>query len=272
MLGEMTATECGGGVRIHTYAAPEEGWRVNTHLIELPTQIVAVDAQYTLRYAREVVDYARSLGKPLTRLYITHYHPDHLLGAAAFAAPLYALAEVKAKIDSVGDRVAKEEHAKLGEVIPERAERPSSIVVPGVEVIEGTRFEFLKLRHAETEDALMIGLPDHGVLVTQDLIYNGVHVFIGEQAFDTWAVALKTSRALPYERIFPGHGAPGGPELYDAMARYLAVAHAALAQASGPTELKQQLIAAFPDFTGRALLDHEMRFLFHARPNDDRHG
>jgi glyoxylase-like metal-dependent hydrolase (beta-lactamase superfamily II) len=269
VLGEITTTECGGGLRIHTYTGPEEGWRVNTHLIELPTQIIAVDAQYTLRYAREVVDTIRGLGKPLMRLYITHYHPDHLLGAAAFGARLHALAEVKAKIDLVGDRVAKEEHAKLRDVIPERAERPSRIVVPGVEVIEDARLEFLRLRHAETEDALMIGLPDHDVLITQDLIYNGVHVFVGEQAFDGWSAALKTYRALPYQRILPGHGAPGGPELYDAMARYLSVARAALAQASGPADFKQRLIAAFPEFSGRALLDHEMRFLFPPRPNDD---
>jgi glyoxylase-like metal-dependent hydrolase (beta-lactamase superfamily II) len=197
MLGEITLTQC-DGVRVHTYAAPDDGWRVNTHLIELPTQIIAVDAQYTLRYAREVADTIRSLGKPLARLYITHYHPDHLLGAAAFAAPLHALAEVKAKIDSIGDRVAKEEHAKLGDVIPERAERPSRIVVPGMEVIEGTRFEFLHLKHAETEDALMIGLPEQSLLITQDLVYNAVHVFIGEQAFDEWAAALKSYRALPF--------------------------------------------------------------------------
>ncbi len=270
MLGEMTVTEC-NGVRIHTYTAPDDGWRVNTHLIELPTQIAAVDAQYTLRYAREIVDYIRILGKPLTRLYITHYHPDHLLGAAAFAAPLHALAEVRAKIDLVGDRVAAEERAKLGDIIPERAERPSRIVVPGMEVIENTRFEFLQLRHAETEDALMIGLPDHRVLITQDLIYNAVHAFIGEQAFDSWGVALNNYRALPYDRILPGHGAPGGPELYDAMAHYLSVARAALSEASGPSDLKQRLIAAFPQFSGRALLDHQMRFLFPARSNDDQH-
>jgi glyoxylase-like metal-dependent hydrolase (beta-lactamase superfamily II) len=138
-----------------------------------------------------------------------------------------------------------------------------------MEVIEDTRFKFIQLRDAETEDALMIGLPDHGVLITQDLIYNGVHVFIGERAFDSWSVALKTYRALPYERILPGHGAPGGPELYDDMAHYLSVARAALAQASGPAGLKQRLIAAFPEFSGRALLDHEMRFFFRAQPNDD---
>jgi glyoxylase-like metal-dependent hydrolase (beta-lactamase superfamily II) len=270
MLGVMTAAQC-DDIRVHTYTAPDDGWRVNTHLIELPTQIIAVDAQYTLRYAREVVEYIGAIGKPLARIYVTHYHPDHLLGAAAFAAPLHALAEVKAKIDLVGDRVAAEEHAKLGEIIPQRAERPNCIAIPGLDVIEGTRFEFLRLRHAETEDALMIGLPDHRVLITQDLIYNNVHAFIGEQAFDSWGLALEKYRALPYDRIFPGHGAPGGPELFDAMARYLTVARTALLEASDATDLKQRLISAFPQFDGRALLDHQMRFLFRARQDDEQH-
>jgi hypothetical protein len=140
-----------------------------------------------------------------------------------------------------------------------------------MDVIEGTRFEFLRLRHAETEDALMIGLPDHRVVITQDLIYNNVHAFIGEQAFDSWGLALEKYRALPYDRIFPGHGAPGGLELYDAMARYLTVARAALFEASDPADLKQRLISAFPQFGGRALLDHQMRFLFPSRQNDDLH-
>ena len=62
--------------------------------------------------------YADALGKPISRLYVTHYHPDHLLGAAAFPAPILALAEVKEKIDAVGDRVAREEHEKFPETIP----------------------------------------------------------------------------------------------------------------------------------------------------------
>jgi len=228
----------------------------------LPTQVIVVDAQYMLPYAREACDYIVTLGKPLERLYVTHYHPDHLLGAVAFAAPLYGLAEVKAKIEQVADRVASEEHAKLGDIVPMKAKRPSRIVAPGSELIHGVRFEFLHLKHAETEDALMIGLPERGVLITQDLIYNRVHAFIGEQAFDCWIGALKSHRALSYDRILPGHGPPGGPELYDAMAQYLSVARSALAEAREPVDLKRQLISAFPDYGGRALLDHQMRFLF----------
>jgi glyoxylase-like metal-dependent hydrolase (beta-lactamase superfamily II) len=109
VTGEMTLTRS-GEVCIHTYTAPEDGWCVNSHIVETATGLLVVDAQYTLPSAREVAAYAATLGKPITRLYISHYHPDHVLGAAAFATPIYALASVAAKIHAIGDRIADEEH------------------------------------------------------------------------------------------------------------------------------------------------------------------
>ncbi len=261
MLGEVELTGR-GKLRVHTYTAPDDGWCVNSHIVETDRQVVVIDAQYTLTYAREVVAYAAGLGKPIGRLYITHYHPDHLLGAPAFSCPIYAIASVAAKIDAVGDRIAAEEHEKLGDMIPLHAERPSQIVMPGIEEIDGVRFEFIHLQHAETQDALMVGLPDHGVLITQDLLYNGVHVFIGERAFDGWSAALRRTQALNYERLLPGHGPPGGPELYSAMSQYLATARDALSGSSSGDELKSRLIAAFPHHRAKVLLEHQTRFLF----------
>src|SRR5215831_9358919 len=253
------------GLKVHTYTAPDDGWMVNTHFIELATRLIGIDAQYTIPYAKEALAYAATLGNPITRLYVTHYHPDHLLGAAAFDLPIHALPEVKAKIDAVGDRVASEEHEKFPDAIPLRAEKPSTIVSPGSETIDGVRFEFLHLEHAETEHALMIGLPEQRILITQDLIYNGVHVFISERAFDTWSANLQRYKAEAYERILPGHGEPGGAELYDRMQNYLSTANNLLSKASDGDDLKVRLIAAFPDFGGRALLDHQKRFLFPPR-------
>ena len=96
MLGKLSLTQS-QNLTVHTYTAPDDGWRVNSHIIELPSQLLVVDAQYMLPYAHEVVAYAEQLAKPITRLYLSHYHPDHILGAAAFSAPIYALAEVKSE-------------------------------------------------------------------------------------------------------------------------------------------------------------------------------
>ena len=261
MLGEMTLTHS-GEICIHTYTAPEDGWCVNSHIVESETALVVVDAQYMLRYAHEVTAYAAGLGKPIRRLYLSHFHPDHILGASAFSCPIYSLGAVAAKIAAVGDRVAGEEHQKHGDMIAARAERPDHIVAVGVKTVDGIRFEFLHLEHAETADALMVGLPDQGILITQDLLYNGVHVFIGEHAFDSWATALQRTQALDYDTLLPGHGAPGGPELYGTMLQYLEAAQAAYAKSNSGDELKAYMIAAFPHYRGRVLLDHQMRFLF----------
>ena len=67
MSGTMTVTES-RNLRIHTFTAPDDGWSVNSHLIELPTQLIVIDAQYMLPYAREVVSYAQTLKKPIRRL------------------------------------------------------------------------------------------------------------------------------------------------------------------------------------------------------------
>ena len=56
------------------------------------------------------------------------------------------------------------------------------------------------------------------------------------------------------------------------MTHYLSVARAALSEARDAHDLKRRLIAAFPQFGGRALLDHQMRFLFPMKQSDDERG
>src|SRR5262249_7773733 len=150
----------------------------------------------SFRYARQVAGYAAELKKPITRLYVTHYHPDHLLGAAAFDAPLFALGSVAEKIAAVGDRVAREEHEKVGDGMPTKARQPDLHIYEGQEIIEGVRIEHRRLRSAETDDALIMALPDAGVIIVQDLVYNHAHLFLGERQFEGWRKALKQYRDL----------------------------------------------------------------------------
>ena len=261
MPGTWTATRTGLPT-IHTFTSPQDGWLVTSHIIELPSQLFVVDAQYTLAYAREVGRYAAALNKPLTRLYITHYHPDHLLGAAAFDAPLFALASVAEKIAAAGDRVAHEEHEKVGNDIPTKALQPDRRIEEGEEIVDGVRIEHRRLRSAETEDALIVSLPDAGAIIVQDLVYDRAHLFLGERQFEGWGAALKRHRDLPYDIVLPGHGAPGDKGLYDAMIDYLDFAENALKQSTTAAGFKQRILARFPDYGGRKVLDHQLRFLF----------
>jgi glyoxylase-like metal-dependent hydrolase (beta-lactamase superfamily II) len=247
---------------IHTFTAPEDGWLVTSHIIELPTSVLVVDAQYTLPYAREVARYAETLKKPLSGLYVTHYHPDHLLGAAAFDAPLYALPSVAEKIAKAGDRVAREEHEKMGDVIPKVARQPDRLITKSEEIIDGVRLEYRLVRSAETEDALVIAIPDARAIIVQDLVYNRSHLFLGEKDFDGWRAALRAYRALPYDHVLPGHGLPGDVALYDQMIAYLDFAESALKTSRSAAEFRGRLLEQFPDYGCHAVLDHQLRFLF----------
>jgi glyoxylase-like metal-dependent hydrolase (beta-lactamase superfamily II) len=172
------------------------------------------------------------------------------------------LAEVSAKIAAVGDRVAREEREKFCDEVPSSAERPTRIVKPGVETIEAMPVDFIHIQHAETQDAPMVGLPEQRILITQDLVYNRVHAMVGEKAFDTWRTALEEKKTFPYDKVLPGHGVPGGKELYDQMERYLSTARDILSRSSDGETMKTKMIKAFPDYGGVGMLDQQKRFLF----------
>jgi glyoxylase-like metal-dependent hydrolase (beta-lactamase superfamily II) len=247
---------------IHTFTAPEDGWLVTSHIIELPSELLVVDAQYTLPCARQVVRRAAELKKPVTRLYVTHYHPDHLLGAEAFDAPLFALDSVSEKISTAGDRLAREEHEKVGDDIAAKARQPDRHIHEGEEVIDGVRVEHLRLRGAETDDALIVALPEVGAILVQDLVYNRSHPFLGERHFDSWRAALRRHRDMPYDIVLPGHGLPGGKVLYDEMIEYLDFAEGALKQSAAAPDFRQRLTERYPDHGCGKVLDHQLRFLF----------
>ena len=267
MGGIMTRTGS-GPVTIHTYTAPEKGWLVNSHLIELPHEIIIFDTQLTAEYAREVLEMAASLGKKITRVYISHAHPDHFAGASLIDAPTYALASVKSLIDGTGDlRIERGYRFTPGhdDAEPVKARPVDHTVEPGEEVIDGARFSFLPVAQAETTEQLAIGLPEAGILMAQDVLYNHVHLFLGEGAFGDWEAALDALERLPFDVLLPGHGLPGDRALYDSARNYLAVAAGALAAAAGPEDLNRRLEAAFPRYGGRAMQGLQNFYLFPGR-------
>lgn len=264
MDGTVTVTQA-GEVRIHTYIAPETGWQVASHLIELPTQLVLFDAQLTAVYARELLGHASAVGKPITRCYISHAHPDHFVGAGLVDAPTYALASQKALIDQSGDqRIERAYRLTPGHWGEERvAARPVDYIAQaGEEMIDGVRFRFQPVSSAETTEQLTIGIPDERVLLAQDVVYHDVHSFIAEHDFAGWAAALDTLESWPYEIILPGHGQPGDRRLYAAARAYLATAAAAPVAASGPDDLSRRLESAYPGYGGRAMQGLQNFYLY----------
>ncbi len=193
---------------------PGDRVAAKSHVIELASQTVLFDVPLTAGYAREVLAVAASLGKPVTRLYISHAHPDHFATAALVGAPSYALAPVKDLIDRSGDVRIQRGYACTPDHagVPLPASRPvdRAMAAGEEETLDGARLRFEAVGQAETDTQLAVALPDAGVLITQDVLCNGVHLFLGEHAFEAWQAAITRLDALPYGVIIPGHGLPRG--------------------------------------------------------------
>jgi glyoxylase-like metal-dependent hydrolase (beta-lactamase superfamily II) len=245
-------------VKIHSFTTPWEAVGNCTAIIEGPTQLIVVDAQFFLPFAQEFRAYIDSLNKPIARLLITHAHPDHWLGLAAAFADLdstFALAAVKTAIDETGPGTLDFLRSNLGEMAPAEFVGVQQVLTPGVETIDGIQIETVEYRDAEADVQAVFKLPDFGVLLAGDLVYAYGHYFLTTQ-FDNWTSILQALAAEPvYQVIVPGHGLPALPAVYADGIDYLQTSKAAFAEATDAEDLRARLLAAYPDRPGAGIMD-----------------
>jgi glyoxylase-like metal-dependent hydrolase (beta-lactamase superfamily II) len=257
MNGTVTVLDK-GAVRIHSYMSPADTFHTTTQLIETPARIIAVDAQLVPAYADEAVAYATGLGKPVDRLNVTHAHPDHYNGASRFGVPVHALAEVREQIVARGDS-----RLPTGLVIPVTEFTPTVDLTPGTEVIDGVPFVFEAVAGGEAADELLIKLPEQRVLVAQDLVYNDVHLYLGNNDIAGWQRAVDALAAESgYDTILAGHGLPTGPEVYEQVHRYLDDARELLGDDG--QAYKEAIVDRYPSHIGPFIIDIANRSLFPA--------
>ncbi|MDH3387045.1 MAG: MBL fold metallo-hydrolase [Gammaproteobacteria bacterium] len=183
---------------------------------------------------REVTD------APIRRIYISHYHADHMYGSQAF--------------DGIGAEIITSDGAKRyleGEVAQRRlAERRVSlepwvnddtrIVYPDRYLKGEERFEFgdLSIRvvdvgSAHSEGDLVLFVEDDGVLFSGDIIFEGRIPFLGTSSSAAWLDVLDEMEQADVGVIVPGHGraAENPREIVSLTRNYLAFVRASMRQA-----------------------------------------
>jgi glyoxylase-like metal-dependent hydrolase (beta-lactamase superfamily II) len=249
-------------VTVHSYMAPADGLFVTSQILETPNQIIIVDAQYTRPYAMEVLDYVKGLNKPVSRIYVSHSHPDHWNGLGAFAGyPIYTLPEIKAEISVRAGRGQAD--AAGSNPAADVREISADVLSSGKETIDGVRFEFEKVSAAEGSAHLLIRLPEISTLIAQDLVYNNVHLYAGQNEFDHWISVLSELKSRNSDAtILTGHGKPVDRSGYDSMIAYLENLRQFRETAKNGEELKQKLLEKYPAYNGSRLIDISLPRLY----------
>lgn len=238
-----------GDVRIHTCVSSFAAGDIAnaTHIIETRNQLVLVDGQFFVPYARAFRDYADSLGKPIDRVYLSHRHPDHWfgLGAAFSDIDIYALPETTSFIAEHGE-ASRDDHWKFGDLVPDRVVVPGKVASPGEETIDGVRYVFDRVTDTEIDFTLTIRLPEVGVYFTQDLIYSGTHLYL-TQHMGHWMRVLREMLVSDYELFMPGHGLPADKNEVARNIEYISAAQQAIGNGLTGDSFKTFMLQRYPE-------------------------
>jgi glyoxylase-like metal-dependent hydrolase (beta-lactamase superfamily II) len=74
--------------------------------------------------------------------------------------------------------------------------------------LEGHDLIIVDVGHSDTDESTVLHVPDLGLVVAGDVIYNGVHQYLGESAHggrDAWRKAIDTAKALRPRWVVAGH-------------------------------------------------------------------
>lgn len=149
-------------------------------------------------------------GKGVDRIYITHRHPDHVVGAQAFEdAPVYALPQTHAALAADGEALLDGLFRLLGDWMRDsRAVLPTHSAEAGVVDIGGRSLQLIAWAGHSGEAQTDLAILDRqtGVLFAGDLVFNGRAPTTPHANLAAWHDALDAIAALQPKMIVPGHG------------------------------------------------------------------
>lgn len=188
---------------------PSNGGAIaNIVIIATPAGTVLCDCGPSVRYARQLKTVAERLtGKPVIRVYLTHLHPDHGLGIAAFdPAIVAALPGTIADLARDGRGFSDAMYRMLNDWM-----RGTELVLPGRR-IETDREDFggrlLKPLALSGHSAADLALLDErtGTLIGGDLLFHNRAPSTPTADVAAWRESLTVLQSLPHKGTIPGHG------------------------------------------------------------------
>jgi len=235
---------------------------------------VLTDPGLTEYQARVLGDWVAGKGRNLTDIFITHGHGDHWYAAGLlaerFGARVVASAGTIAQMHgNVAARPLLWDKVYTG--IPPSP--VTAVTVPGNRfTLEGHDLVIVEVGHTDSDDTSVLHVPDLGLVVAGDAIYNGVHMYLAQSAvggFGPWRDAIGHVEALAPRHIVAGHQ---NRRLDDDAARtiaetrhYLDDAEELLRTENTATGFFNAKIAKYPDHLGRMILWVSARALYGIR-------
>jgi glyoxylase-like metal-dependent hydrolase (beta-lactamase superfamily II) len=193
-------------------------WVANSStLIYGERDAVLVDTFLTTEQSKTLLDWVVARGKNLTAIYITHGHGDHFFGLASLlerfprAKALATPEIVKAMHEQLSPASVDDFWRRLfpGE-IPNRLLVAEPLEGNALE-LEGHKLVAINAGRTDTAHSTCLHVPSIGLIVGGDVVYNGIHPFLGETDTESrteWISTLDKLETLNPKSVIAGHKVP----------------------------------------------------------------
>lgn len=169
---------------------------------------ILVDSGPSLAFGEALAALARRLtGQPVTRVFITHLHPDHSFGSGAFPdAAIHALPDTRADLERDGAGLADAMYRLLhGWMAGTELVLPDGAAADGALTIGGRGLRLLALSGHSAGDLAIIDEAT-GTLIAGDLVFHNRAPATPHADFAGWLAALGRLEAAGHGQLIPGHG------------------------------------------------------------------
>lgn len=190
-----------------SFARSNGGAIANTVLLEGAEGAIVIDTGATALMGAEIRAFADQRLGGVAATLITHHHPDHWFGNAAFAdRPILSLAATAGLAASNARGYADALYNILGPWMSGTTPVPPALpVAPGPQKIGGRDLTLLALRgHSQADLAVLE--PQSGTLIAGDLLFLDRAPSLPDADLAAWQASLDRLSAVQPAATIPGHG------------------------------------------------------------------
>ena len=196
-------------------------------LISGPTEGILIDALLTFENADQIAAWAKTFGKKITGVYITHGHSDHWLGLARLLEH-FPEARGHAAPEVAGRASWEVEFNKKTNYWTSRfpGELPETPIVPEVLtndeiLVDDQAVQLVHVGQGDVEGSTIFHVPSADAVVCGDVVYNNVHMMMyeaDEAKREAWIASIAAVAALHPKIVVAGHKSVGAPDLPENLA------------------------------------------------------